>query len=187
MTTTAYPAVFAGYEAEREKHSAWAKRHYIDEFGLTPGAMLDAGCGEGFWGDLFADFGFDVTGFDLEPAYIAAGREKYPRLVLEVADVTEDLPFGLFDVVFCKMISPLYKPELDAAEAAVRNLLRHVAPEGLLLLSAYTDDSGLDRGGQFGGIFRHHSAVRYHEMIAAAGGKVVQASAVGCYLTWGVR
>jgi SAM-dependent methyltransferase len=184
VTVTAYPNVFASYETERAKHKRWVRRHYIDGFNLEPSTMLDAGCGEGFWADLFADYGFTVAGLDLEAAYIEAGREKYPRLHLFQADAETYRPVrGLdFDVVLVKQISHLYQPDLDGAARVIRNLLPHGRQ---LLVTAYTDGTGEDRPGQYSGTFRHHSVDDLDAMIRETG-TVRQRRDQGRYHTWQV-
>ena len=63
-----YAAGGFGYEERRDHWLAWARRHYVDAFGLKTGRLLDVGCGDGFWTSVFRELGFEATGVDLSPA-----------------------------------------------------------------------------------------------------------------------
>lgn len=179
--------VFARYEANREGHRRWIAEHYIAEFRLKPGRLLDVGCGNGFWASLFADAGFDVAAFDVNPAYIADGQAKYPTIDFRVADATKRVTkLGRFDVVFIRTIQPFYAPTLDAAEKIVRHALDYLVDGGLLLLSAYSDGKGEDRPMAIGGFARHHTDADFLAMIERAGGTVEKVVRVGHYLQVGV-
>lgn len=187
-----YPNVFAGYEEQREQLKAWTALHYVHEFRINemaPCRLLDAGCGEGFWGDLLHDIcpGLHVIGFDREAGYIAAGQEKYPALELFVGDL--DFAMEPLDcrIVFCRAISHFYRPTLDDATVAIEHLLAQVPADGLLLLSIYTDGSGKDYPGQFGGSHRYHTIAAYRQMIADAGAGAYRVVTVGNYLQIGVH
>jgi SAM-dependent methyltransferase len=182
--------VFEGYETQRERLRRWARQHYIRAFDLTPCRMLDAGCGEGFWGALFADDGFDVCGFDREPAYIETGRKKYPQLELYQSRIEDDLPWpeASFPLIFCRAISHYYAPDLAGAVVALRNMRRYLAPGGLLLVSAYTDGSGLTQPGQFDGyMLTHHSPQDIHATVTRAGFDLWRTKMVGNYVQIGAR
>jgi SAM-dependent methyltransferase len=172
--------VFEAYETKRESLRAWLRRHYIDEFGLKPGTLLDLGCGNGFWSGLFADEGFTVTGLDVYEPYIEEARAKHPDVVFEVDDAREPLVVGTFDTVFIRFISSFYRPTLYDALAVVANGLKHAS--GVLLLSAYTDGSGEDRQGLSGETLRHHPIEVYPGLVERAGGTVLRSARVGNYL-----
>ena len=178
MTST-YSPVFVEYEEKRAQLKAWCRLHYIREFNLQPGTLLDLGCGNGFWSGLFAEEGFTVTGVDIEPDYIFEGRLKHPDVRFERADARDPLGLGLFDVVFIRAISAFYAPTLDDAELVIRNGLRHV--NGAMLLSFYTDGSGEDRPGLVSGTLRHHSIKAYEDLVGQAGGHVIRTTQVGRY------
>jgi len=194
VTSPAYPAVFEGYEAKREELRAWLRKYYVRGFSLSPPCrILDAGCGEGFWAELFREEGFDVVGVDLEPAYVAEGRRKYPELDLRVADIEGELPFpripiGSFDVVFVRAVSHLYAPSLRGAVLALGNLRDYLVPGGLLLLSAYTDGSGEAKKGAFGDYYLwHHAPAAIQIAVEEAGYTVDAVTRSGKYLHIGAR
>ena len=180
-----YPAVFEGYEQKRAQLRKFVQRYYVTAFDLQPCKMLDAGCGEGFWGDLFHHEGFQVSGFDREAAYIEAGREKYPHLELSVACIEDDLPYpeASFPLIFVRAISHFYAETLDGAEFALRNVGRYLTEDGLLLVSAYTDGSGQAKRGSFGDYLLHHHPVKdLTHMVADAGFEIQHVTRHNGYL-----
>lgn len=190
MTAAApeFETVFDLYEQRRPAMSSWVARHYVAEFGLEPCPMLDAACGEGFWSDLFADYGFDVWGFDIDESYINAGRRKYPRVQFGVADVMGDLPYeaGAFPLVLARMIPVFYAERLGGMQATLANLLPLVAPGGMLLVSIYSDGSDERRPGMSGGSFWHHPHEVYLRLVAGLG-EVSHHATTGSYLQIAVR
>jgi SAM-dependent methyltransferase len=72
--------------------------------GITNPALLDVGCGSGYYSDVFATLlagGVRYTGIDYSDAMIARARARSPSIAFEVADATR-LPWadGAFDIVF---------------------------------------------------------------------------------------
>jgi SAM-dependent methyltransferase len=68
---------------------------------LAGARVLDVGCGSGYFLHRLRDYGAgEAHGIDLMEDRIAAGRERYPALQLQVGSATE-LPFadGEFDLV----------------------------------------------------------------------------------------
>lgn len=135
-----------GYEERRDHWLAWARRHYVEAFGLTPGRLLDVGCGDGFWTSIFRELGFDATGVDLSPGGIEAARSRYPGIPFLVANADEPLLFepGSFDVVFCRAISHFGEPDLEAPRVTslIPRLMTLLAPDGVLLASYHTTRDG---------------------------------------------
>jgi SAM-dependent methyltransferase len=139
-----YRAGGFGYEKDRPKHVEWVRLHYVDEFDLRPGArLLDVGCGNGFWTGIFAELGFDASGFDLSDGGIEVARDLYPDLRFEVANVEEPSPFGpaAFDIVFCRGLTHFCMEDLtrDETQRAIGCMMDSVAPGGILLVSQWTD------------------------------------------------
>lgn len=183
-----YSEVFAGYEAKRETLRSWARKHYLAEFGLRPGTLLDAGCGNGFWADLFRAEGFEVRGVDLRGDLIADAKVKYPGIRFATGDIEHRLVgYGRFDVVFARTLPQFYAPDLEPMRTVVANLLKHRAETGVLLLSIYSDGSGQDRPMLVNGVARHHPTTAYLDAVETAGGTVAKVARVGNYLQVAVR
>lgn len=70
---------------------------------LVGKAVLDAGCGEGFFARILAARGARVTGIDIAPRLIALARERDPQgtIAYRVADLSRPLPdlAGQFDLI----------------------------------------------------------------------------------------
>ena len=96
--------------AEIQERSAYAdvnKAVVKERFPKLSGeAVLDLGCGYGFYTDYFNRIGGAAVGIDGAQTMIRIARETYPGNSFSVADITKRLPFenGTFDIVFCNMV-----------------------------------------------------------------------------------
>jgi ubiquinone/menaquinone biosynthesis C-methylase UbiE len=101
------------------------------------GAILDAGCGTGWWLRALADAGVAAErlhGIEIQPQRAAATREAVPGTQIEVGDA-ERLPFPdeSFDVVFqLTLLSSLGSH--GEIRKALGEGMRVLAPGGLLLV-----------------------------------------------------
>lgn len=103
--------------------------------GLTPGRVLDVGCGEGADAVWLARGGWDVTALEVSGVALerAAGHARDAGLDVRWvhAELAEaGLPPGTFDLVSAQYPALLRTPDA----AAERALLAAVAPGGVLLL-----------------------------------------------------
>jgi SAM-dependent methyltransferase len=103
--------------------------------GLTPGRVLDVGCGEGADAVWLARGGWTVTALDvsgvaLERAAVHARDAGVTVSWVHSALVEAALPPGSFDLVSAQYPALLRTPDAQAERA----LLAAVAPGGLLLL-----------------------------------------------------
>ncbi len=120
--------------------------------GITPGRVLDVGCGEGADAVWLAGGGWDVTGLEVSGVALerAAGHARDAGLVVRwvQAGLAEAaLPPASFDLVSAQYPALLRTPDA----AAERALLAAVAPGGVLLLvhhagmdAQQVHDSGFD-------------------------------------------
>jgi 23S rRNA (guanine745-N1)-methyltransferase len=100
---------------------------------LRPGAaVLDVGCGEGYYlGSLAAAGGFEAHGLDLSVPAVELAARRHPGITWLVANADRFLPYaaGSFDLVL----------SLDA-RLSLGEIRRVMAPEGRLLVAVPAPD-----------------------------------------------
>ena len=116
-------------------------RALVEKAKLQRGArVLDAGCGQGFFTNLFAENGLEPLGVDLSEVGISAAREtyKHSRARFELGDIRQ-LPYkDQFDCVFTRSCS-LYNVNSIEKDCHVTDLLlRYVRKQGVLIFDYYT-------------------------------------------------
>ena len=135
------PAAQADYWDERysERDGAmWSGRpngrFLVEVANLTPGRVLDVGCGEGTDAIWLARRGWSVTAIDVSAVAVSRAREAAELAGVEIDWICGDVlqmtfPVGSFDLV------SMQYPALPkaAGEDAVRGLLDTVRPGGSLL------------------------------------------------------
>ncbi|MEU6537176.1 class I SAM-dependent methyltransferase [Streptomyces sp. NPDC047000] len=151
------PAVRAEWDGRyADRTQLWSGRPngalVAETAGLTPGRVLDVGCGEGADAVWLAREGWDVTALEVSGVALhrAAGhaRDAGVKIRWVHAALTEAaLPPGSFDLVSAQYPALLRTP----GAAAERALLAAVAPGGTLLLVHHAGmetreahDSGFD-------------------------------------------
>ena len=140
----------SGYRGDPAVQTAWDKRYADQErlwsgqpngalvaevAGLTPGRVLDVGCGEGADSVWLAGRGWQVTALEVSGVALqrAAGHARDAGVTVRWihAELTEArLPPASFDLVSAQYPALLRTPDA----AAERALLAAVAPGGRLLL-----------------------------------------------------
>jgi 2-polyprenyl-3-methyl-5-hydroxy-6-metoxy-1,4-benzoquinol methylase len=101
--------------------------------------ILDAGCGHGFHAAELAAMGHHVTGIDIWPEKLAIARAAHPPgnggPRFEQASVYDPLekimPPGGWDVIACVELIE----HLHLTRTFLRNMRRHLAPQGCLIIS----------------------------------------------------
>jgi SAM-dependent methyltransferase len=156
------PAVRAEWDRRyTERDRLWSGRPngalVAEVAGLTPGRVLDVGCGEGADAVWLARGGWDVTALDVSSVALrrAAGHARDAGVTVrwvhaglaEALLADPMLPPASFDLVSAQYPALLRTPDA----AAERALLAAVAPGGVLLLVHHAgmdarppDDSGFD-------------------------------------------
>jgi SAM-dependent methyltransferase len=111
-------------------HDVHGEADLVASLGLR--SVMDAGCGTGRVALELARRGLDVVGVDLDPAMLAAAREKAPLIRWVQADLV-DVDLGrLFDgVVMAGNVMIFVTPGTEAS--VVTNLTRHLGDAGLLV------------------------------------------------------
>jgi ubiquinone/menaquinone biosynthesis C-methylase UbiE len=136
QTPDLYDAIyrsFKDYAAEAEQIAGLLKA-------IAPNArtVLDVACGTGEHArHLRATHGYEVSGLDIEPAFVRLARNKLPDATFWHADMV-DFDVGVhFDVVMCLFSSIGYLCQLDRVERALRCFRRHLAPGGVVLVEPW--------------------------------------------------
>ena len=95
--------------------------------------VLDLGCGFGYYTDYFDGIGAHAVGVDGAEGMIRIARERYPRSVFSVADLSDPLPFedASFDLVFCNQVLM----DMDGIEGVFQECRRVLKDGGLFYYS----------------------------------------------------
>ncbi len=126
----------------------WFRRHEVVYERLAPRCagrdVLEAGCGEGYGADLIAGIARRVVAVDYDGSAVAHVRNRYPRVMVVHANLTElPLPDASVDVVVnFQVIEHLW----DQGQF-IRECARVLRPAGLLMVSTpnrITFSPGLD-------------------------------------------
>ena len=151
------PAVQAEWDARyTDREQLWSGRPngalVAEVAGLTPGRVLDVGCGEGADAVWLAGGGWDVTALEVSGVALARAAGHALDAGVDIrwvhAGMAEaELPPASFDLVSAQYPALLRTPDA----AAERALLGAVAPGGVLLLvhhagmdSQQAPDNGFD-------------------------------------------
>ena len=128
----------ACYQLRSEVLARALRDHDFDPRGK---AVLDVGCGTGFFTAWYLDRGARVTGMDIAPISIETLSSRHPQARFVLADVSEQPVEGRFSLV--NAMDVLYHVTEDARwEAALTHLAGAVEPGGLLVLSDAFSDMG---------------------------------------------
>jgi dTDP-3-amino-3,4,6-trideoxy-alpha-D-glucopyranose N,N-dimethyltransferase len=100
-------------------------------------SLLDVACGTGKHLELLRG-DFDVAGVDLDPEMVRLARERLgDEVALQVGDMA-DFDLGrTFDVVVCLFSSIAYAKTEERLNLVLRNLVRHTAPDGLVIVEPW--------------------------------------------------
>jgi SAM-dependent methyltransferase len=112
----------------------WIHRVVLGE---QPAAVLDLGCGPGFYADRLSRLGHSVTGIDISPASIEYARQHHAGTFILGDALTHDLGGG------CDLAMMIYG-EFNAfspadACALIERAYAALKPGGRLLLEVHTD------------------------------------------------
>jgi SAM-dependent methyltransferase len=131
---------WADMEANPNLTSWWSGQPGIE---LAGRSALVVGCGYGDDAEQLAEWGAEVTAFDVAPTAIASARRRFPETHVDYQSADLFRPpadwTGRFDFVFeCFTLQAL--PE-DVRTEAIKKLAGFVAPGGHLLLIARGRDA----------------------------------------------
>jgi len=113
---------------------------------VKPGCrtILDAGCGTGEHARLLAAEGFEVDGFDLDPAFVRIASSKHPTGRFFEADMSGFHVPQRYDAVLCLFSAIGYLQTLDRVRRAVGCFRDHLTPGGVMIVEPWFPPGGLD-------------------------------------------
>lgn len=124
---------FKDYDSEAERIARLLQE-------VAPGVrrILDVGCGTGEHAlRLHARHGYEVSGLDIEPAFVQLARAKLPAAEFWQGDMA-DFDLGVrFDAIVCLFSSIGYLTSLAAVERAARCFLKHLSPGGVAVVEPW--------------------------------------------------
>ncbi len=115
-----------------------AKIHeFIQKYKQRKGnALLDVACGTG-WHAGFLGKQYKVEGIDINAGMLKMARKKYPGIHFSQGDMRSFDLHRQFDVVTCLFSAIGYMKSKADLQTAVKNMSRHIAPGGVLLLEPW--------------------------------------------------
>ncbi|MEP6774423.1 MAG: methyltransferase domain-containing protein [Chloroflexota bacterium] len=115
---------------------------FIEGLTAGPGWVLDAGCGTGRVAIELARRGFSTTGVDISTTMLLQARRAAPHLDWRLGDIARVRLNRRYDLVL--MAGNVMIFLANGTEGRVlRNMVRHIAPGGLLVTGFYLSMSRL--------------------------------------------
>jgi SAM-dependent methyltransferase len=113
---------------------AASSRDFLTKFApRNPRRIADLGCGPGYTSRLLAEVfpAAAVRGLDSSANFIDLAKQSpQPRIAFEVADVTDCLPDGLYDLIYARYLLT----HVPGFEAAIRLWSESLAPRGAIAI-----------------------------------------------------
>lgn len=108
-------------------------------------ALLDVACGTGQHLP-FLRKSFKVQGLDADAKMLAIARKRNPGIIFHRANmVSFDLP-DKFDIITCLFSSIGYVRTLPRLRSAIRSMVKHLKPGGVLIVEPWLTPQAFNRG-----------------------------------------
>lgn len=118
----------------------------------SPGRrLLDVACGTGEH-VRYLRARYDVEGLDLDPAMLEVARAKHPDLRFHQGQMVDFDLRCTYDAVVCLFSSVGYLKTTANLKRGVKNMARHVAPGGVLMIEPWISPESF-HAGQLGSAF----------------------------------
>ncbi|MGD9930519.1 MAG: class I SAM-dependent methyltransferase [Mangrovibacterium sp.] len=120
---------------------------------VTPGEMLEIGCGTGHWTAFFSEHGFRITATDVADEMMNLAKEKaLPDVQFLTADVRQ-LPFADHSFDQVAVITALeFCGDVELAFTEIKRVLK---PGGWLIAGCLNANSTLGKNKHLDPVFRH--------------------------------
>lgn len=148
------------------RHRKWLYAPYISSLiaflGLEEGSsVLDVGCGQGFFCDLFGKHGMKVHGIDISGNGIRTAETLYgrPGITFAVSDIRTARFPEQFDCIFVRSCSLYNTDSFSSKRNVTQELLSHLKPGGIFVFAYNSNFSS-----KISPTWRYHSLedVRQH-------------------------
>ena len=140
-----YDLVYSGfkdYATETSELAAIIRREHP-----VARTVLDVACGTGEHARrLTDDYGYEVDGLDLDPAFVRIARAKLPRASVYQADMISFELSRRYDVVLCLFSSIGYVRTLDNVRLTLERFRHHLAKDGIALVEPWFAPGVLEPG-----------------------------------------
>ena len=119
---------------------------------ITPGNILDIGCGTGHWSVFLSEKGFGVTGIDISDAMLDLAKNKYPGMNFLKGN-SQNLPFNnnSFDAV----LSVTMLEFVDNIEKAVDEMYRVLKNSGYIIVGCLNKNSVIGKNKSNDPVFKN--------------------------------
>lgn len=127
------------YGVTGKDYAAEATRihEFIEKYKQTAGnSLLDVACGTG-WHASFLCEKYKVEGIDINAGMLKMARKKHPGIRFTQGDMRSFDLHRQYDVVTCLFSAIGYMKTKADLQTAVRNMGRHIAPGGVLLVEPW--------------------------------------------------
>jgi ubiquinone/menaquinone biosynthesis C-methylase UbiE len=131
-----YDDIYGGIDKDYAAEAA--KIHeFIDKYKQRAGnSLLDVACGTGWHASMLCE-NYIVEGVDINANMLKVARKKHPGIRFTQGDMRSFDLGRQFDVVTCLFSAIGYMKTKADLQTAVRNMGRHLAPGGVLLIEPW--------------------------------------------------
>jgi ubiquinone/menaquinone biosynthesis C-methylase UbiE len=110
---------------------------FIKKYKQTEGnSLLDVACGTGWHAGMLCEK-YKVQGVDINAGMLKIARKKYPNILFTQGDMRSFDLHRQFDVVTCLFSAIGYMKTKADLQTAIKNMGRHIAPGGVLLVEPW--------------------------------------------------